>query len=68
MDNKFLTTKQVAQIFGISPNTLRKHRSEQRGLPFIVVGRIAGNKKTGTILYDRMVVEETLNKGSVDVR
>ena len=29
---------------------------------------IAGNIKTGTILYDRMLVEETLNKGAVDVR
>jgi transposase-like protein len=64
MKNKYLTTQQVAQEFGISPNTLRKHRAEGRGFPFTKVGEVPGNKKTGTVLYDRALVEEVINKGA----
>lgn len=68
MTKKYLTTQQVSEEFGISPNTLRKHRAEGRGFPFTKIGEVPGNKKTGTVLYDRALVEETINKGAEYVR
>ena len=61
---KYLTTKQVQDEFGISQNTLRKHRAESRGLPFIKIGEVPGKKRTGTVLYDKALIEETFNNGA----
>jgi len=64
---KYLKPKQVSEEFNISVNTLRKWRCERRGLPFTVIGRKSEMKRSGTIVYDRALIEEYFNKGFVNV-
>jgi len=64
---KYLKPCEVADQYNISINTLRKWRCEKRGLPFTVLGRKPGMKRSGTIVYDRALVEEYFNKGLINV-
>ena len=64
---KYLKPCQVADQYNISINTLRKWRCEKRGIPFIVLGRHPDLKRSGTVVYDRSLVEEYFNKGLVNV-
>ncbi len=65
---KYLKPTEVAERYNLSVNTLRKWRCEKRGLPFIVLGRAPGMRRSGTIVYDSALVEEFFNKGLVNVR
>jgi hypothetical protein len=65
---KYLKPIEVSQTYNVPLNTLRKWRCEKRGLPYIVIGRMPGHKRSGNIFYDRAVVEEFFNKGLVNVR
>jgi hypothetical protein len=65
---KYLKPCEVADQYNISINTLRKWRCEKRGLPFIVLGRAPGMKRSGTVVYDIALVDEFFNKGLVNVR
>jgi transposase-like protein len=65
---KYLKPCEVADQYNISINTLRKWRCEKRGLPFTVLGRTPEMKRSGTVVYDRVLVEEYFNKGLVNVR
>ena len=64
---KYLKPTEVAERYNLSVNTLRKWRCEKRGLPFIVLGRAPGMRRSGTIVYDSALVEEFFNKGLVNV-
>ena len=64
---KYLRPTEVAERYNLSVNTLRKWRCEKRGLPFIVLGRAPGMRRSGTIVYDSALVEEFFNKGLVNV-
>ena len=66
MNKKYLKPKEVSARLDISINTLRKHRHEGRGLPFVVIGR--KNKRDGTVLYPADKVEECLNRSLVNAR
>jgi transposase-like protein len=65
---KYLKPAEVAERYNLSVNTLRKWRCEKRGLPFHVLGRAPGMRRSGTIVYDSALVEEFFNKGLVNVR
>jgi hypothetical protein len=65
---KYLKPCEVAKRYNLSVNTLRKWRCEKRGLPFIVLGRAPGMKRSGTVVYDIALVDEFFNKGLVNVR
>jgi hypothetical protein len=66
-NKKYLKPCEVADQYNISINTLRKWRCEKRGLPFTVIGRHPDMKRSGTVVYDRSLVEEYFNKGLVNV-
>jgi excisionase family DNA binding protein len=36
---RYITEKQVAQLTGLALSTIRHHRFERRGIPFVKVGR-----------------------------
>ena len=65
---KYLKPCEVADQYNISINTLRKWRREKRGLPYTVLGKKPNAKRSGTVFYDRALVEEYFNKGMVNVR
>jgi hypothetical protein len=65
---KYLKPKEVSETYNVPLNTLRKWRCQKRGLPYIVIGRIPGHKRSGNIFYDRAAVEEYFNRGFVNVR
>jgi hypothetical protein len=65
---KYLKPCEVADQYNISINTLRKWRCEKRGLPYTVLGKKPNAKRSGTVFYDRALVEEYFNKGIVNVR
>jgi len=54
MFNKFLTTKDVAQLLKVSPKTLANHRALGSGLPYF--------KTNGVIRYRIHEVENYINK------
>jgi len=66
-NTKYLKPCEVADEYNISINTLRKWRCEKRGLPYIVLGRKEGMRRSGTVVYDRSLVEEYFNKELVHV-
>jgi predicted DNA-binding transcriptional regulator AlpA len=39
MPKQYLTEKQVSEITGYSVQTLRNHRHESRGIPYLKIGR-----------------------------
>ena len=65
---KYLKPCEVANLYNISINTLRKWRCEKRGLPYTVLGKKLNAKRSGTVFYDRALVGEYFNKGMVNVR
>ena len=65
---KYLKPCEVADQYNISINTLSKWRCEKRGLPYTVLGKKLNAKRSGTVFYDRALVEEYFNKGIVNVR
>ena len=59
---KFLREKEVSEIYGINPNTLRRQRWGDYGIPYSVVGRAKNKKKGGIVRYDVTEIEEYLSK------
>jgi hypothetical protein len=51
MSKKLLTPRQTSEILNISINSLRKQRSEGRGLPFIKIGVIKNKPRSGVVRY-----------------
>lgn len=39
MSNEALTEKQVSERYNISENTLRAHRYQKRGIPYVKIGK-----------------------------
>ena len=40
LDKRFLTAEEVAQLTGLSIETLAQWRSQRRGIPYLKIGRI----------------------------
>lgn len=51
MYKKLFTPRQTAELLNISINSLRKQRSEGRGLPFIKIGVIKNKPRSGVVRY-----------------
>ena len=61
-NKKFLTPKDVEDIYSIKVSTLSKQRQGKYGLPFFVVGRRKNKSRGGNILYNVDEVNDYLNK------
>jgi hypothetical protein len=51
MYKKLLTAREASEILNISIHSLRKQRSEGRGLPFIKIGQIKNKPRSGVVRY-----------------
>ncbi len=56
---QLLTEQQVSDLLAVPLQTLRNHRSQRRGIPFVRLGR--------AVRYKRSVVEQYINAGAVAV-
>ena len=65
MVKKYITPKEVSKIYTIRVTTLRKWRSDKRGLSYIQVGHDHGRQ--GTILYPADLVEEYFNQKLINL-
>ena len=61
ISKKFLTPKDVENIYSIKVSTLSKQRQGKYGLPYHVVGRKKNNNRGGVILYNVDEVNEYIN-------
>ena len=62
ISKKFLTPKDVENIYSIKVSTLSKQRQGKYGVPFTVVGRQKNKNRGGVILYSVDEVNDYLNK------
>jgi|TARA_Y100000296_G_C5168958_1_gene256253 hypothetical protein len=65
---KFLREKEVSEIYGINPNTLRRQRWGDYGIPYSVVGRAKNKKKGGIVLYSILDIEAAMDKRTPTVK
>jgi len=63
-NKKFLTPKDVEDIYSIKVSTLSKQRQGKYGLPFTVVGRKKNKNRGGVILYNVDEVNDYLKRNS----
>ena len=63
-NKKFLTPKDVENIYSIKVSTLSKQRQGKYGLPFTVVGRKKNKNRGGVILYSVDEVNDYLKRNS----
>lgn len=59
-NKKFLTPKDVEDIYSIKVSTLSKQRQGKYGLPYHVVGRKKNKNRGGVILYSVDDIESQL--------
>jgi len=62
MTKKFLTAREVSDVLNISINSLRKYRSEGRGLPFIKIGQIKNNPRSGVVRYPIEPIQKIIER------
>ena len=60
ISKKFLTPKDVENIYSIKVSTLSKQRQGKYGLPYHVVGRKKNKNRGGVILYSVDDIESQL--------
>ena len=66
MHKEYLTTKEVADKFGIKESTLRKQRWGQYGIPFVVLGRKKKKKNGGVVRYNVNDLQNYVKKNTHD--